>query len=471
MYYDEGNVFATIAMFGWVPLTVVFFALFPARRAVMLTYVGAWLFLPESVMNIKGLPAYTKISAAGYGFLLGVLLFDLGRLLGLRPRLYDLPIVIWWLMPCFSSMVNGFGVYDALSEVFRTGVIWLLPYLAGRMYFSSAEGMYELARGIFIGCLIYVPLCLWEVRFSPQLHRMVFGFEQTKFINQVRTGGGFRPMVFMHGGLPLTMFLGTGLILGIGLWRSTASIGFCTIAVMLFFGSMLLKTRVLILGVILVIPVYLTARIEFQWRADELVEMAESYVNRVRASSLETRISNERAIVEKVMEEKPYFGFAGWGDYRIKDEHGRDTSTVDSRWVIALGENGVIGVVLLFAVFLIPLARMMIEVPPARWIDPYVGPSAAAGVAVLIFTLDRLLNAHDNPIQVMLIGALAVMPWKFMLTQRAREQQEMAMNAIDQLPWNAPLPGSRRPRRAMPAGVRGVERPMFPPREEPGPQG
>ena len=57
-----------------------------------------------------------------------------------------------------------------------------------------------------LGGLIYVPLCLFEVRMSPQLHNMVYGFAQHSFGQTVR-GGGWRPMVFMQHGLAVGLFM------------------------------------------------------------------------------------------------------------------------------------------------------------------------------------------------------------------------------------------------------------------------
>ena len=35
-----------ISMFGWIPVVLVLFAILPARRAVIFSFLFAWLFLP-----------------------------------------------------------------------------------------------------------------------------------------------------------------------------------------------------------------------------------------------------------------------------------------------------------------------------------------------------------------------------------------------------------------------------------------
>jgi hypothetical protein len=63
--------------------------------------------------------------------------------------------------------------------------------------------MRELTMGVVFGGLAYVPLCLFEIRMSPQLLSMFYGssiWSGTRF-------GGFRPHVFFHNGLELGMWM------------------------------------------------------------------------------------------------------------------------------------------------------------------------------------------------------------------------------------------------------------------------
>ena len=91
-----------------------------------------------------------------------------------------------------SSLVNGFGLYFALSASVGHFIKLGLPYLIGRLYYCDEGGQRELAIGILIGSLIYVPLCLYEIRMSPSLHLNLYGYFHTDFA-ATRRGGGFRP--------------------------------------------------------------------------------------------------------------------------------------------------------------------------------------------------------------------------------------------------------------------------------------
>ena len=47
-------------MFGWIPAVLALFALFPPRRAVIISFLIAWLFLPMASFKLGGLPDYAR---------------------------------------------------------------------------------------------------------------------------------------------------------------------------------------------------------------------------------------------------------------------------------------------------------------------------------------------------------------------------------------------------------------------------
>ena len=164
-----------IALYGWIVIVLMMFSILPSRRAVIASFLGAWLFLPEAQIPFPGLPDLTKVTATSFGVLLGALIFDSGRLMRFRPSWVDIPIVAWCLSPLAASITNGLGVYDGLSASLDQIAAWGVPYLMGRLYLTDLASLRDLAIGILIGGLIYVPLCLIEIRLSPQLHRWVYG--------------------------------------------------------------------------------------------------------------------------------------------------------------------------------------------------------------------------------------------------------------------------------------------------------
>ncbi|MEM7262910.1 MAG: O-antigen ligase domain-containing protein, partial [Planctomycetota bacterium] len=162
----EGNLFASAALFGWIPVVVVLFLLLPRTRAVVWSFVLGWAFLPTASLSLPGIPDFSKVTATSLGIALAAILFDFARVSRFRPRWCDFPMAIFCVCPLASSLSNGLGAYDGLSAVIESVVGWGLPYLIGRLYFTDARALRELAIGMVGGALLYVPLCWFEIRLS-----------------------------------------------------------------------------------------------------------------------------------------------------------------------------------------------------------------------------------------------------------------------------------------------------------------
>ena len=120
-------------------------AVLPPRRAVLAGFLFAWLFLPVAEYQFKFLPELNKMTVTSISVLLGAALFDGTRMLNFRPRWFDVPIGVLCLAPVASSLANGLGVYDGLSECLRQVLRWGVPYVIGRLYFSDLRGLAALA--------------------------------------------------------------------------------------------------------------------------------------------------------------------------------------------------------------------------------------------------------------------------------------------------------------------------------------
>jgi hypothetical protein len=160
-----------VALLGWIPLSLALFVVLRPQQAVICGIVGAWLLLPPASLAISGLPDYDKSMASTVGICLATLIFQPNRLLGFRPRWFDVAIVAWCACPMISSLENGLGAYDGFSAVLSTIVRWALPYFIGRLYFGTLEELRELSVGVVVGGLIYVLPTLFEMRMSPWLRQ------------------------------------------------------------------------------------------------------------------------------------------------------------------------------------------------------------------------------------------------------------------------------------------------------------
>lgn len=419
-----------IALFGWPLVVLGLFAALPTRRAVIAAFLFAWLFLPMASYAIEGLPNYTKTSATSYAVLLGVLLFDSARMMRLRPSWVDLPMAVWCVVPLATSLTNGLGAYDGVSSVVGQVVAWGVPWFIGRLYFSDLDGLRELAIGIFIGGLVYVPLCLYEIRMSPQLHDMVYGYHQHSFA-QTKRFGGWRPTVFMQHGLAVGFWMASASLAGVWLWRSGVlrhirGVSMSILVPMLVATTILCKSAGALallaggagvlfatrwtrspvwLALLIAAPVgYMAVRSTGEWSGRPLIAIAEM-ISDERAGSLQMRLDNEDLLAEKAWD-RPAFGWGAWGRNRVYDEQGRDLTTTDGLWIITFGQRGLIGLAALYLMLLLPAVLMVTQLPAAAWSSIDGAPAAAVAVLLVLFVCDSLFNAMPNPLYVLAAGGL-----------------------------------------------------------------
>lgn len=420
-----------IALYGWIGVALVFFALLPLRRAVICSYISAWLFLPMASVSLPGLPDYTKGTAAALGTALGFLLTDGRRVAAFRPRWFDVLPALFCLSPILSSLSNDLGFYNGLSGVWSRSIEWGLPYLTGRLYFRDLHALRELVTGIFVGGLVYVPLCLIEIQFSPQLHNWVYGYHQHKFLQTMRYGG-FRPMVFMQHGLAVAMWMTTSFIAGFWLWRSGAIRrlwGMPTgwLVAVLLVTTILCKSgngvALLVLGMTvlhacrrtglalpllalaLAVPAYMAGRFTGAIPREPIVEALMS-LDAERAGSLNARMRQEDAFSRHTWS-RMWLGWGGFMRNFPKDDQGRQlTRGVDSMWVIMVSSGGVVSLSLMTGMLLVPVLTFIARVRTRAWFTPTVIGSALAATIVVLYLIDILVNAMVNPVFLLLAGGL-----------------------------------------------------------------
>lgn len=419
-----------IVLFAWFPVVLMLFAILRPRHAVITAYIAGWLFLPFAGFDLPGLPAFTKITATSYAVLVGALLFDSDRVLRFRPRWIDLPMILWCLVPLATSVTNDLGVYDGLAGVAGKTITWGLPFFIGRLYFGDLIGLRELAIGIVIGGLVYVPLCLYEIRMSPQLHRMFYGYHVRGWSGM--RFGGYRPSVFLDTGLALGIWMTVASLMGVWLWRTKSLLSIRGVPMSLLVSVLLMTTILckstgalillfvgiavlmmtkwtrspILLACLVAAPIlFIGLRSTGRWSGDVLVELS-GYISEERARSLQSRLENDDILAEKAWR-RPIFGWGTWGRNRVYDDQGRDMSTTDGLWIIAFGHNGIVGLAALYTTLLLPAVLLLRRVPARQWATPAIAPAAALAVIVVLFAIDCLFNAMFNPIFLAAAGGLA----------------------------------------------------------------
>lgn len=424
-----------LVMFAWIPIVLYLFSRYPAKKAVIISFIAAWLFLPVAELEIPGLPDLNKTSVTSYGIILATFIFDAGRFSAFRYRWIDVPMTVWCLCPFISSITNDLGPYDGVSAALEQTMTWGVPYFLGRLYLKNLDAIRQLAVGIFVGGLVYTPLCLFEVRFSPQLHRILYGGHSAADFSQTMRLGGFRPTVFMETGLAVAAFMFVASLAGIWLWQSKSlrklwgmpiewlvvvQVGTFVLCrssgalVLLVFGlgimfiARVFKTALPIFLIIGAITVYLYVNAETNtYFTDQLISSLSNVFPPERIQSLEFRFNNEELLVDKARE-RIWFGWAGYGRALVPiDNYGRLT-VQDSLWIIAFGHHGTVGLVSLFTAMLMPVAAVFGSRYPAwLWFKSRVAPTAVIGVGITLYMIDCVLNAMVNPIYILACGGLA----------------------------------------------------------------
>lgn len=420
-----------ITLFGWIPLVIISFTVLPPRRAVIAAYLIGWLFLPVVTYDLPGLPDYGKWSATNFGVAAAALLFDSGRIRALRWRLLDLAPLAYCCSPMLSSLANDLGAYDGFSSSLALVVTWGLPYVVGRAYFSDGPGLSELALGVALGGLVYVPLCWFEIRMSPQLHALVYGYSQHAF-DQAMRGGGWRPMVFMQHGLAVGLWMAAASVVAFTWWRwadrrfllrlparyaalaLVVTTVFCKSsgATMLMFGGLAAiwltrrySTPRVLLALAWLPLVYVPIRASGVWAGEELVDLI-ARVLPERASSLGFRLQCEELLSARAREQW-LFGWGGWSRSAVfvGDENEHRVVT-DSLWILVFGRHGVFGLAAVIGMLVLPVMAFARSCPRALWRHPKVAPVVALAVVLSTYMVDNLVNDMPNPLYLLIAGGL-----------------------------------------------------------------
>ncbi|MEX0885170.1 MAG: hypothetical protein WD009_01905 [Phycisphaeraceae bacterium] len=421
---------AHLALLGFPLLALALFSFLRPRRAVLAGYVLGFLLLPEARYTFAGLPDYNKFVAITVPVLLGVALFDHARLARLRLQWFDVPILAWCIVPVLSSLANGLGLYDGMSSALTQTVGWGLPYLMGRLYLTDARALREAGVAVVLGGLLYVPLCLFELRMSPQLHNTLYGFHQHSFAQHTR-GDGYRPMVFLQHALAVSMWMALASLVAFALWHTGAQRKLLGVPMLAVAGVLAVVTylsqstgpmlllllavgvcfalpsplgRMTLAALILAVPVYIFTRALGLATGDWLLAMLEPIAHPDRIASLAQRLDAENALLGRAME-RPWLGWAGWGRYRV-DAEGQEVQLLDSMWIITLGRYGIIGIAAYVSLLLLPTVLLWRRARAgfARLVG--AGPAVALTLASTFYLIDKMVNAMPNLVILMIAGGL-----------------------------------------------------------------
>jgi hypothetical protein len=371
------NWIATAALMCWPLVGCLLYRTLSSTQATIWTVLGAYLILPTgaTVKIATGVPPFDKPNVTAIAVLVGALLFGRRRLTWNRFSITEVVLLVLVLSPFITSLLNDdsvlgsvmmppLGIYDGLSAV-AAQFLFVVPFLVSSRLLRSMEDVEAVLRTLVISAALYSLPVLLEIRVSPQLNRMVYGFYPFQFDELVRSGG-FRPAVFIGHGLAVSFFMMTAVTASAALWRARIKLfNFANSAITTYLGSVLVLCKslgaVIYAGFASLLVLYSKPRLQVRLalvlalfalaypllRSADLVPTEQvlswaSTISKDRADSLQVRFDNEKQLLQRALL-RPTFGWGRWGRSRIYNEYGKDISITDGRWIITLGQFGFVG--------------------------------------------------------------------------------------------------------------------------------
>lgn len=428
------NFIVPFVLFGWLPLTIFLFFCLKPHHAAMASIIGGTLFLPVADYNVSGLPPFTKNSIIAIGLILGGRFSGARRTADFRWSRFDMPLLFWCACPLATSLSNGLGWYDGLSGVWTNITVWGTPYLAGRTYIDDNAKLRDLCFALVIGGGLYLPLCLYEIRISPQLSNYIYGFFPHLFVQHVRYGG-FRPIVFMQHGLMVSLWMALTTTAAFWLWRSgqirhLKGVPFSFFILAMIVTTILCKSAngwiALSFGIgsffiyrltLTVTPFrmlfllnfsYVLLRISGLLKGEYILDAVGRFFDPARVSSLAIRLLQEDLFVEKTIQRF----YLGWGGYKRgwpgDEETGKALiGMVDSQWLIAFNTFGLVGVFFVMTMVWMGPAVALKAVSRDKKNPPSLETEVVLlSIIVFLFMMDNLVNGMINPVYILVSGSL-----------------------------------------------------------------
>jgi hypothetical protein len=286
---------------------------------------------------------------------------------------------------------------------------------------------YWILKALTVGGMVMTLPMLFEIRMSPQLSALIYGYFPSSFPVEMRDGG-YRPVVFMNNGLAAAFFLSTACISAVVLWRLRSKVSvlpsfgivayLCSVLVLSKSAGALVycatigplvkwtTPRMQIWTAVLIAIIALTypaLRLSFLFPTEQIVEAASS-LSKQRSESLQFRFNQEDALLAHASE-RLVFGWGRYGRNRVYWESGDDASVTDGLWIITLGQFGLIGFIGQFGLLTLPVFRSigaLRNLSNSR--DKLLLSTLSLLVAVTV--IEQLPNESITPWSWLLSGAL-----------------------------------------------------------------
>lgn len=432
------NFIANLVFFIWPIVVLWLFFRFPIKYAIFIAITGATLLLPaEFEIDLPLFPPLNKDTITSLSLVVFLYLLR-KKFRFFQPGLIIKILVGYLVVIAISSELNGsveiigskflpgLTHYDAFSNVLRT-FLWLVPFFLGRYFFTDVKNNEAIFKILGVMALVYSLPMLYEIRFSPQLHHMLYGYHATDFIQSIR-GDSFRPSVLVGHGLHLAFWFSTCIIATMVLHKNKIRIGmFSPLMVLCYLLVVLILCKTwsafiyVIIGAIFVYRFSPRKQVKWSFLLSALIMLYpvskmmdvfpdKAIINTIaeynteRAQSMQTRYLNEDVLLTHALK-KPFFGWGGWGRNRLFDNAGKDTVITDGQWIIVFGTFGAVGFVFYYMFLLTPLYYAINAV---KYIDNPKDQVCFAALAIIlaICIIDSVPNSGMLAMHFLLAGAL-----------------------------------------------------------------
>ena len=428
---DEGALLlwplVAFALLGWLGPT----------RGTIIAFLGGMLLLPANTgFDPPLVPELTRNEITGLAVLLGTLALRRGRVTAtFSPLGQDLVLLVILAGAAGTALTNGdrphanstpLASYDIISMFAADALALWLPFFLGRIAVRGPADLRTLFRLMALAALLYSLLIMIELRFSPQIHRWVYGVHPHSFFQHVRYGG-YRPMVFMGTGLAVALFIFTAAMGSMALARAREPISrfasqwvagwlavilvLCKSLASLLYGLavgpviLLFSARRIALFAALLagfVAIYPVLQVSGAFPTRFLVDTAQ-LIDADRAHSLDFRFTNEEVLLDHTSGRKA-FGWGGHNRNRVYNETTRRRVITDSFWVIVYSTRGFVGLAVVAWLLLRPVIRA--RRLAARYPTSDRRMVGALALVVAVQAVDLLINGLFNGLSLFTAGAL-----------------------------------------------------------------
>jgi hypothetical protein len=434
-----------IVLLAWIPFSFYFFRQYPIRVAILINFVSGWAILPTAAFAASSarfpywiigtcLPSIyfvTKASVTGAACVAGVLWFDRGSVGRFRLSYWDAPMLVWCVIPLLSGLANKGDVGSSLRGEIYQILAWGIPYLCGRIYFSSADALLLAAKGFVIAGLGYVPICLMEFFTGPQIYAFLYGYQPYRWVGSGRYLG-FRPVGLLEDGNQLGIWMATSALIAVWLWRRglvTEILGMpiAWTSCLLLTVTLLCQSAGSIIVLIALLPflffsqryvarifiaVLLLGILSLTGLRLANVISLRSLVSHNAAASMTARLllkTGRASFGWRLWQDEKHVGIAlerpilGSGEW---DWWKGSSSRPWSLWLLSFGMYGIVGLLALQMLQLIPVVRSVWHPLAHSETDGYDLRRGLAAV-ILMSAIDNLLNGSMILPLAILIGGLS----------------------------------------------------------------